>query len=233
MYEDEDIERWITWRGKHIPIGKDGKIINKKYKDYNNEEDIAKLQKETDNLYKKLTKEEIKDLNGYTLTDFLEINEYLVGEDNRSLRNISDYTIEQIKQKIKNIDSAMNKSTINDNILVHRGADNYFLKDINIGDEIIIPTYNSTTIKKSIAEKFARHHSDKAMLEIRVPKGTKGIYMSDTFNENGLNEFEVMLDRNLKYKFINKEKIDPSGYDEEGIFVYRTPYTKYIMEVIK
>lgn len=29
MYEDKDIERWITWRGRHIPISKDGKIINK------------------------------------------------------------------------------------------------------------------------------------------------------------------------------------------------------------
>lgn len=27
--QDEEIVRWITWRGKHIPIGKDGKILTK------------------------------------------------------------------------------------------------------------------------------------------------------------------------------------------------------------
>ena len=205
------------------------------YKDYNNEKSINILENQTKNLYNKLTEEEISDLNGYTLTDFLDLNEYLA---NKRVRSISDFNKEQLNSKIKNIDSAMNKSIINDNMLVYKGTDNSLFSDLKTGDELEIPIYYSTTIKSGITEKFARHHNDPAILEIRVPKGTKGIYMSDVFNENGINEFEVLLNRNLKYKLVNSEFIEtdkPIQYkNKEGVWTYKNfKYTKYILEVIK
>jgi hypothetical protein len=83
---------------------------------------------------------------------------------------------------------------------------------MDIGSEIDMPTYFSTSAKENIAEKFLQKYGMKylgyrpVLMEIRVPKGTSGIYLGDKFNENGVNENEFLLDRNLHYK-INDIKL--------------------------
>ena len=188
-------------------------------------------------IIKELDEKEIKSLGNYSMEEFEDINKTLANP------NIDDSDLwlydkkEDVWKDINNIDSAIKKAEINENITTYRGTASKYFENIQVGEEFEIPLYFSTSGKESIArDKFMRNISFKenpALLEIQVPKGTNGIYMSDLFNENGLNEYEILLSRNLKYKVIDSKMIDTSGYNENGIFVHGTKYKKITLEVIK
>ena len=206
-----------------------------------NDDDFNIMEKQTLKLKENLSNSEIKSLGNYTLEEYYDINNYLADPQLRKEDLLTYNDIEKVKKDISNIDSVMTKNEINDNITVFKGTSSKFYEEIIKGnDEFELPIYLSTTGKESVADKFKRNYGfsskykgyDPAILEIRVPKGTNGIYMSDIFNENGLNEYEILLDRNLKYKMIKNELVNPSGY-ENGIYVERAKYMKIIIEVVK
>lgn len=198
--------------------------------------DFTALENNTKNLINKLNEKELKSLGNYTLEEFEDINKTLanpkIEDDQLWLYDKK----EDVWKDINNIDSAIKKATINENITTFRGTASRYFDNKQIGEEFEMPLYFSTSGKESIArDKFMRNISYKenpALLEIKVPKGTNGIYMGDLFNENGLNEFEVLLDRKLKYKVADIKDIDTSGYNEDGIYVHGTKYKKITLEVI-
>lgn len=202
--------------------------------------DFAELEKETIKLKEKLTKDEIKSLNYYTIDKYKDINK-LLAEPDTDVSQLHYYTnISDVKKDIENIESALNKSSIKKDIVVLKGTKSrYFEKIINEDiKEFELPIFMSTSGKESISQNFAEKfnfniiESYPTILQIKVPKGTKGIYLSDIFNENGLNEFEILLNKDLKYKVLNHKYIDPSGY-ENGIYIHKQKQLRIELEVIK
>ena len=219
---------------------KRAKVINNQSKiEFNTltDSDFVKMKNNSKQLINKLNSQEIKSLNYYTMTEYKDINTVLATPNIKNDDLLMYNNVTDVQKDISNIDSALKKSTIDDNVLVYKGTASKYFEDIEDGNEFELPIYLSTTGKESIArDKFMRnigYKEESALLEIRVPKNTNGIYMSDLFNENGLNEYEILLNRNLKYKKIKSELIDSSGYDENGIFVHKSKYKKITLEVIK
>ena len=192
---------------------------------------IDKYYKKAEETKNTLSNDEVKAIKNYTGVGFKEINEYL--ENGTTLYDVYNNDI-GIQNDITNIENAINKNTIDDNIIVFKGTSNELWNEYKIGEEVEMPVFNSTSLNEKIAHRFAKHYSfqgkEKAILEIRVPKGTKGVSIGDFYATQ--NEQEILLNKNTKYRIIDKKIIDPSHY-EGDVYVRDVKYAKYIMEVIK
>ena len=196
-----------------------------------NDEQIQELHNEAEEASKKLSEEEKKAIYNYADRGYEEINETLAkGETLYDYYNNDD----EIKKDIANIDKAIKQSEIKKDIVVFRGTSDEFWNNMQIGDVKELPTYSSTSLKESIAQKFARKQTfkgkEKAVLEIKVPKNSQAMYIGDIYRST--NEYEVLIGRDTKYKLIGKKVVDPSYY-ENGIYHQDVKYTKYTLEVVK
>ena len=211
-------------------------------------EDFNQMQKDTDKFYETLNDNEKKAFNKYTMEGYYDINRILTFPDKKDIDLISYRNLDDAKIDIGYIDDVMNKSKIKDDIVVYKGTNSVFYENAikNNKKEFEIPVYFSTSGNESIAQDFERRLSQKgkyighygAVLEIHVPKGTKGLYLGDTYNENYVNEFEIVLNRNLKYKINNYELIKAkqdipikNGFGKTK--EVEREYLKIIMEVVK
>ena len=238
---------------KQVPIKETSKETPKqnynvgKYKILR-KEDFNQMQKDTDKFYETLNDNEKKAFNKYTMEGYYDINRILTFPDKKDIDLISYRNLDDAKIDIGYIDDVMNKSKIKDDIVVYKGTNSVFYENAikNNKKEFEIPVYFSTSGNESIAQDFERRLSQKgkyighygAVLEIHVPKGTKGLYLGDTYNENYVNEFEIVLNRNLKYKINNYELIKAkqdipikNGFGKTK--EVEREYLKIIMEVVK
>ena len=158
--------------------------------------EIDELQKQSDDVYKnKLTIDERTGLNYYTADDYKPLNDYLYGFGEGS-------TI--IKDRIAQIDSAIDKFSLKEDIIVYRGTDNRYYSDWETGDVKTIDAYISSAVTKEEAEAYyKRVDLEPVMLEISVRKGTKSFYVGENNPEYG-SEDELLLGRGLKYKVIER-----------------------------
>ena len=172
------------------------KGYNISYKEVdNNTEKI--LQKRSNQIWnKKLLNSEQNALFEYSGTDYGIINRYL---GDRLLDN-DDIEWNQIPQKIKELDKALSKSSLGDDLILYRGVDFGEFKIWQ--DTDVIKEYKSTSISSDILEKFGDGHH----IIIRAPKQTKGFYLGQHSNFKSEKEFLMM--RNQKYKILSiKENI--------------------------
>ena len=89
------------------------------------------------------------------------------------------------------------------------------------GDYFTIPIYPNTSLDKNIALKFARQDG-RILFKINAPKGTSGVYMENLPNMEEIgNEEEIILDKNLIYKFKKRTKF--FGYNLVEIDVVPNP----------
>ena len=163
---------------------------------------LEKYQKQSKELFNKIRKNrEIEDaINSYIGDDFVHINKLLANgkiEDNEKLKNISE-----------NIDKLMNKFKLDDDIVVYRGTEKKYYINKQIGSDFTEKVYYSTSYNKEIAKDFANVEkditgNDGILLEIRIPKNTKCVYIGE--NNKIHDEGEILLSRNLKYKVINRK----------------------------
>ena len=205
---------WRTINGVHVQIGKDGTILKgpkalqkseiqsklkkqfgkRKYKQLSDKE-IEEYQKKSNEVYEKLTEEEKKALESYTKAEFKNINEELVEADGENFK----YYVKEIK----NIDSAINKMEVPDDIIVYKMTNYDYFTRYAKGDEFKLKNYNSTTIKENEIELFQEKKWQSGYnyceLKIKVPKGTKGLYIGEN-NNLAHNEYELLLPRNLTYR---------------------------------
>lgn len=150
----------------------------------------------------------------YKTTEYIDTNDWLRSGDRAG---IDEDALPAIKERIKQLDSAMKKSVVPEDITLFRGSRVEY-DDEDIGNIFVEEGYMSTSLnKKFVKESFA---SGGSLLEIKVPKGHNAIWIDDKSirEESGLEEWEVLLKRDTKYKLLGKKK-------ESGI-------TKYILEVI-
>lgn len=155
--------------------------------------DIEKeLQKRSDKLWnKKFLGSEQNALYEYSGTDYGIINRYL---ENR-LFDDDDIEWNQTPQKIKELDRALSRSALGDDLVLHRGVG--FREFETWRNSDTIKAYKSTSINENILDVFG----DGYHIIIRAPKDTKGFYLGNYSEHKSEKEFLMM--RNQKYRILS------------------------------
>jgi hypothetical protein len=105
---------------------------------------------------------------------------------------------------IINMDNAINKFYLEDDIFVFRSANVNIFSNWKIGDVKQCKTYLSATVDLGYAKNLITYFED-ILIEIRVPAKTKCLYVGKNTGY-GQDEREIILARNLCYKLIEKKK---------------------------
>ena len=156
-----------------------------------------------------LEPDEIDSLIFYTSEKFWQINEYLRGKLPLG---------EGIAQKIKNIESAIEKSVIQEDIIVWRGANfrdfknGELLKSLPIEDWDTYDISDGAFVSTSLLKKGAYNNGKEIMLEIHVPAGSHGIYLEDVSLAKGKGEYEMLLPSNSIFAIESVEVRDGKYY---------------------
>lgn len=99
----------------------------------------------------------------------------------------------------------MEEFDLKDNIIVYWGTSLEYYKNYKEGDVFEGKVFYSTSYAKDVAEEPPELTAleNLAILEIRVPKGAKYIYIgkNTVFGDKG----ELLLSNELEYKLIKKE----------------------------
>jgi hypothetical protein len=160
-----------------------------------------RLQRQSDEVYGCLTAEEREAVDAYTDKIYLDINRYLNG---------GAYKYPKTPDYVNLIDSAMAKFELEDRITVYKGAEAVYYAHWKVGDIEPISVFLSTSISEDVARYFKnfkeRWKYDEIILEINVPKGTRGIYIgNNTAFPSPQDEF--FLGRGgLKYRVIERDR---------------------------
>lgn len=205
--------------GGEVKAGMGGKFNGKNTKDIGNKTPISASQRTST-----LEKNEVQSLREYASAGYRDINSEL-----RSGK-ISPET----KKEVASIDAAMKKSKISSPITVYRGISGDIAKTIAEGSTFREPAYMSTSTNKDSADVFS-HGNDRALLEIKVPAGSRAIDM------NGISGFgsgevasenEILLDRGGQLKIVGT-RIEKKRVPQPGNFPTRTITKKiYIAEYV-
>lgn len=169
-----------------------------------NDKGIQALQMQSNAVYDEIPSTHKKILNDYTTGGYDNVNAFLNGK--YKPEGINKVFIDR---EIETIDEAMSKFDLKDNIVTYRGTNKKYYDKYNVGDTFTEKVYYSTSLKENNAKEFLSKHksvdNDNSMLvEIRVPKGTKSLYVGE--NGNFKQEYELLLSKGLKYKVIEKKE---------------------------
>lgn len=181
------------WYAKYVDVGSVRDVVTEKIYKIISFDESTSFQDLSNLCYNVFTESEKKALNFYTDDGYDVIND--------SLKNgvLSD----DIWDTVKNIDSAIEKFDLIEDIIVYRGTTMDYYKDVNVGDIIDAKFFYSTSFLEYVAQDFADQRNNPVMLEIKVPRGTKSIYIGA--NSSVGNESELLLSRHLKYKVLKME----------------------------
>lgn len=169
-----------------------------------------------------LTKEEQEAVRNYGYNHLsAEGNAYLRGETEK----YNNAQLAEIKKQVKNIDSAIEKGTIDENLVLYRGVGSDYLgldfdsPEKLVGKSFIDGGFLSATGDKEVAEVYGRG----VVLEMQVPEGTHAAYvdlvkstgdeLKENFKEDGdAGNIEYLLERggNLNFTDFAYDK------DEDG-----------------
>jgi len=161
------------------------------------DEGIQNFQKQSNKVFKLLNKNEKTAVDYYTMGEAYEINEYLAKNGKGFVKGI-------FSKEIKNIDSAIEKFHLESDILTYRGTESSFYKDIRVGDIIKEKVYYSTSALKSVAMNIAEYKKNPIIAEVRIPKGSKGLYIGENTSYHGGDQYEFLLKRGTRYLVIEK-----------------------------
>jgi hypothetical protein len=161
---------------------------------------IGGLQRLSDEFYSRLTLSEFNAIGEYTKKTFEHINRYL-NTGNAASPEIPDY--------VTHIDSAMAKFELEDEITVFKGTQAAWYDGWEAGRVEPIKLYMSTSVSKDVAQKYCDEvrsdGADAIILEIIVPKGTRGIYIGSNTKAQE-NEFEFLIGHGLKYRVVERDE---------------------------
>jgi len=161
------------------------------------QKEIKELERLSDMAYRNLTENEKFYVGNYTRFKADYINNYLANKG-------AGWSKGAFKKDINNIDAAIEKFTLDRSILVYKGTDAEFYKNLKVGDIFKNPIYFSTSLNRGIAEKISKRNNHPLMVEIRVPKGSKGLYIGDN-TEYTDNQMEYLIKRSSKYLVVYKD----------------------------
>jgi hypothetical protein len=155
------------------------------------------FQEQSNAVYNGLTNAQRASLHDYTTYFHHQINGALYGVEPMDVF---------IKEKINDIEISMDKFSVGSNMTLFSGTNREHYKDWKAGEIRNIEGYVSTSVTKRPAEIFykreAKRGNSPLMLEIRAPKGTRGLYIgNNTGFHSPQNEF--LLGKGLRYRVID------------------------------
>lgn len=160
---------------------------------------LEELIKKYDNKWKiffdkrKLKEQEAILLYTYRSRD---INRKLWGNE-----HIKEIYFRNVDDIIKTLDRTIPKFKLEDDLIVYRGTDKKYFKDLKVGDEFSPGYYFSTSLSKHVANGFLNRNSNRLMMKIKVPKESKGLYVG---KDSGWKYYkELILPRDTKYRVIS------------------------------
>jgi len=146
------------------------------------------------------------------------VNEYSTArafELNGKLR--TGVALDESLQKLdKNLNQVMDEAPrIPETIKVHRFVGNDFLSKQKIGSTFQEKGYTSTALDKEVIQEFMNSETDGATMSIRVPKGTKGLYLTE--HVTAFPQTELLLDKNQEFRVLSRKQIPgaPVHYELE------------------
>lgn len=160
-----------------------------------------KTAKDGDDFFKKdsekiqqLNKSTIEAIRGYTESRYEDINNYLRG------KHVADF--EKAEKDIAEIDNAIDKFELKDDIVVYRVQP--INSNIKKGDEETWKAYTSTSIGKEPfdLDKLTPEDdiwNERVLFKITVPKGKRGMYINSVSAYKDA-EYEYLLKRDTKAK---------------------------------
>ncbi|MEB5827124.1 capsid protein [Staphylococcus haemolyticus] len=168
---------------------------------------------------KQLSQNEKQSINAYTTNVGKLINLALLNDDD---------ILPEIQEHIDNIQSAINKFDLQNDLLAFRGLSKLEFDMIDVGEQITksFLQFKSTTLSNDVAKDFSSmsaidsgqdpFDNRRYGLIVNVPKGANGAYikhLSDAPNEN-----EFLLNKGVSYKVIGKYKVENWNYIEIEVF---------------
>ncbi len=107
---------------------------------------------------------------------------------------------EYFNQITEGIDNIIEKSPpIQENTTLFRGGK--FPPNMKVGDHGVFKSFTSTSYSQKVAERF--DNDEKYLIKIRVPKGTKGVFLNPNQFDVMSFESEMLLGRNQKYTVLD------------------------------
>lgn len=148
-------------------------------------------------------------IENYTTSSHKPINNNLRG----TLR-YSEFITSGLNEKTKKIDSELNGlPRLNKEIKVKRAVSGLdFVKSLKEGSEFKDKGYTSTSVK--LDKVWVKN---QILLDIIVPKGSKGAYIEDITENKG--EFEFLLPRNSKFRILRNDHSENRNPGKEKVIL--------------
>jgi hypothetical protein len=148
-----------------------------------------------------LTASEVSSLDEYTGGESLWINNHL---RDRNLHELNEHQKQLMKKYAYHLNNMINKSPPSKNATtVYRGAEamDEKWKYLKYGSELFFTQKGliSTSFNKSTAIGFIEEYENCCLLILRLPKGTRGLYIASNSMFNQLNEDELLLPHGSKF----------------------------------
>jgi hypothetical protein len=175
---------------------------------------FEKMSKEYSAEYRgKLTDEEIEAIRRYQGTWYLDMNNFLRGRIESISRNTKTY--------MKNMQKAIEKLKIKENIVVARGTTVSAIggnwDNIQVDDIIKDEGFMSTSLREETAIDFVNRKGERGILMyIKIPKGTNGVIADVAVDDNW--ESELLLAPGTKIRITGK-RIEAGMKIVEGAIV--------------
>ncbi|QPS53436.1 hypothetical protein I6G54_28770 (plasmid) [Bacillus tropicus] len=182
-------------------------------------------------------------ITGYTGSKYDPINEYLRKYDGEIIPNIggdldkkSKKALEKIENQIKNLDAALQKSKITENLIVYRRVselqfgkkyEDYNLRQNGIineekvmelesnfkGQTFIQHNYMSTSLVQDPHQSYSNDRYP-ILLEITIPEGVHGAYIADMSEYPG--QYEMLINRGYTFKYDKFSIVKPTREEDKG-----------------
>lgn len=153
-----------------------------------------------------------KAISAYASTLYAAIN----GGLRRGGKN-SDFVDASAKEAVKDLDAAMKKVQLKENLTVYRGAANKRNQQFEVGQVIKDNGYSSTSLSEDSAMGFlGESDTTPYVMKIVAKKGQNAIIpgLAESASQSVAHEVEVILPRGTAYKITKiREKQDSFGYD--------------------
>ena len=175
---------------------------------------FEKMLKEYSAEYKeKLTDKEVEAIRKYQSTWYIDINNFLRGR----LESVSRKT----KTYVKNLQKAIEKVQIKENIVVARGTTVSAIGGdwdaVQINDIITDKGFMSTSLREKTATDFVNRKGERGILMyVKIPKGTNGVIADVAVDDNW--ESELLLKPGTKIRITGK-RIENGMRIVEGVVV--------------
>ncbi len=147
-----------------------------------------------------LSKSELEAVQVYSMAAHAHINATLRGQDK------SDKGKELVDRFKPALDSALNKHSFDEDVVVYRGVDSPTMAKLKRGAIFVDKAFVSTAMHRRVAEGFSGLFEGAVLMEIHVRKGKAAAPVDGSSKYP--HEREVLLPRNTRFKITGRKKVE-------------------------